>query len=204
MTAIKNIIFDLGGVLFKIDYSKTKNAFIDLGIENFDELYKQNFSNELFTKLEIGSISELDFYDEFRTITNSKISNAQIKTAWNSLLLHFWEDRIAWLNVINKKYKIFLFSNTNKIHYDCFINIYQQQFATNDFSSFFINDYYSHTMGMRKPNVASYQFIINQQQLIANETLFIDDTLDNIKGASLAGLQTLHLTSDINLCAIDL
>jgi putative hydrolase of the HAD superfamily len=62
MSQIKNIIFDLGGVLLNIDYNKTSIAFKKLGVVNFDELYAQSKANELFENLETGLISNEDFY----------------------------------------------------------------------------------------------------------------------------------------------
>lgn len=195
----RNIIFDLGGVFIQIDYNKTENAFVQLGIENFAEYYKQDFVSELFETLEVGKIEPSMFYDELRKLTATTFSNQQIENAWNAMLGSFWLDRIEWLNIINKKYKVFLFSNTNAIHYNYFMEMYNNLQFKNSFDSYFIKPYYSHILGLRKPNVDSYQYILNEQNLIAEETLFIDDTYKNIQGAANAGMQTLHLTSDMNL-----
>lgn len=197
---IKNIIFDLGGVFIKIHYEKTSQAFKDLGITNFDDFFKQDFSNDLFEKLEIGAISPNDFYNKFRELTSKNLSNQQIQAAWNAMLGSFWQDRLDWLEGISKQYNIYLFSNTNIIHYYAFMQQYHAENKTRKpLNDYFIKAYYSQNIGLRKPTVASYNFIIKEQQLNPTETLFIDDTLKNIQGAALAGLQTLHLTEDKNL-----
>lgn len=199
MSTIKNIIFDLGGVLLQIDYSKTRNAFIDLGITNFDDFYKQDFVSKLFEDFEIGAISPIEFYDEFRKVTNSKLINNEIEIAWNAMLGSFWEDRLDWLTQLNKQYKIFLFSNTNEVHYNAFMDNYNKIYINKPFTNYFIKDYYSHILGERKPEKSSYIKLLKDQNLIASETLFIDDTLKNIEGAVAAGLHTLFLNKEMDL-----
>lgn len=199
MSKIKNIIYDLGGVLLQIDYSKTRAAFIALGITNFDDFYKQDFVSVVFENFEIGAISSNQFYDEFRKITNTHLTNEEIENAWNAMLGSFWIDRIDWLNTIKTDYNIFLFSNTNQIHYDAFVKIYKKNGFQQPFSNYFIKDYYSHILGDRKPNKKAYQNLILEQKLIPSETLFIDDTLKNIEGAAAAGLQTLYLKNGMDL-----
>jgi glucose-1-phosphatase len=201
---IKNIIFDLGGVFIKIHYQKTSQAFKDLGIANFDDFFKQDFSNDLFEQLEIGAISPEAFYNKFRVLTNTNLTNNEIEIAWNAMLGNFWQDRLDWLEHISKAYNIYLFSNTNSIHYDAFMKQYHQENPSRKpLNDYFIKAYYSQNIGLRKPTIESYNYIINEQNLKASETLFIDDTLKNINGAMLAGLQTLHLTADKNLTEID-
>jgi FMN phosphatase YigB (HAD superfamily) len=200
---IKNIIFDLGGVFIKIQYQKTSQAFKDLGITNFDDFFKQDFCNDLFEQLEVGKVNDIEFYTQFRALTKTNLTNHQIKDAWNAMLGSFWQDRLDWLEGISKRFNIFLFSNTNAIHYNAFMQQYHAENSTRKpLNNYFIEAYYSQNIGLRKPTVASYQYIIDEQKINPNETLFIDDTLKNIEGAKLAGLQTLHLTEDKNLIEI--
>lgn len=196
---IKNIIFDFGGIFIKIDYQKTEDAFINLGINNFAEYYKQDFVSTLFEDLEVGHITPQQFYDSFRKITNSSPTNTRIENAWNAMIGDYMFDRLEWLNTIKHKYKIFLFSNTNQIHYDCFVKMYDELKLRQSFSSYFIKDYYSHILGLRKPNADSYNYILKKNNLTASETLFVDDTLKNIEGAKNVGMQTLHLTNCMDL-----
>lgn len=199
---IKNIIFDFGGVLLNIDYMLTEKAFIELGVSNFATLYNQHKASDLFEQLETGKISPDDFYNHFRAISKTNVTNEQIKDAWNAMLLDLPIERIEWLQKIKNKYNIFLYSNTNQIHYDCFINTLNKNLPNNFFETLFIKTYYSHSCGFRKPYPESYLKIIEEQQLNKAETLFIDDTLINIEGAKIAGLQTIHIqtpTTVLNL-----
>jgi len=176
MQQIKNIIFDLGGIFLNLNYQLTEDAFVKAGIENFHELFTQHHVNPLFHLLETGKISEADFYNSFRKETGKDITDETIKNAWNAMLLSFPKERIDWLKAINKKYRTFLFSNTNQIHYNAFMQIIEESFDGLDFNSLFMKAYYSHHMGLRKPDKEAFEFILNEQNIIAAETLFIDDT----------------------------
>lgn len=195
MQPIKNIIFDLGGVFMNLDFSLTQQAFVDLGISEFAQMFTQHHANNLFEELETGRISDEEFYEKFREATQSQLSNEQIKTAWNALILDFPPERMQWLEEIRTRYKIYLYSNTNSIHYEAFTDIVRRENGCDNFDQYFIKAYYSHTLGLRKPYVASFERILAEQNLAAAETLFIDDTAKNIEGAQKAGLQTIHLVA---------
>ena len=192
MQNIRNIIFDLGGIFLNIDFKRTEKAFSALGVE-FNNFYSQHHASELFELLETGKISPEEFHNAFVEETGLHLSYEQLKYAWTALLLDFPVERIKWLQEIGKRYKTFLFSNTNKIHHDVFAEMFREKTGFEDFNKLFVKAYYSHEMGLRKPYPESYLYILNEQQLKPQETLFIDDTLKNIEGAEQVGLQTLHL-----------
>ena len=194
--SIKNIIFDLGGVFMNVDYQKTKQAFVDLGIVYFDDLYQQSFSNPLFTKLEKGLISPETFYEQFREATATQLTNLEIETAWNAMLGGFRKSSIAILPLLKQRYNIYLLSNTNDIHYKAFCKIYQQEFGNHNFNDHFHKAYYSHLYHERKPEIEAYEVILTENNLQKEETLFVDDTIKNIAGAQAAGLKTLFINKD--------
>ena len=194
----------MGGIFLNIDFSKTEKAFTDLGVANFNELYTQHHSTDLFELLEMGKISPEEFHDAFVKETGIHLSYEQLKTAWSALLQDFPVERLHWLKEIGKRYKIFLFSNTNKIHYDIFIASFREKTGYDDFNKFFIKAYYSHEMGLRKPYPESFLYILNEQNLNPEETLFIDDTPSNIEGAKKVGLQTIYLEKPKTVLDLDL
>ncbi len=204
MQPIKNIIFDLGGVFMNLDYMLTEQAFIDLGITQFPQMFSQHTANDLFEQLETGKISAETFYQQFREATQSQLTDQQIKAAWNAMILDFPQERMDWLDQIRKKYKIFLFSNTNIIHYQYFMDVVRKENGCEDFDQYFIKAYYSHDLGLRKPYPASFHKILEEQGLLAEETLFIDDTIKNIEGAKEAGLQTVHLVAPVTVLDLGL
>ena len=203
-SGVKNIIFDLGGVLFNIDFAKTESAFKALGVTGFHEMFTQHHANDLFIQLETGALSEQEFYEAFRAASGVSLTDEQIKTAWNALLIDFRIPTLAWLDQIKNKYQIFLFSNTNQIHHDAFHGMYQHQTGRNDFDSYFVKAYYSQQMGMRKPDLTPFLHILQEQHLVAAETLFIDDTIKNVEAARAAGMLAHHLVWPQTLPDLDL
>jgi len=203
VTPVKNIIFDLGGVLINLNYQLTRKAFEDLGVEDFDAFYTQHKANPLFENLEVGAIEPVAFYEALREATGLTLSNDQLETAWNAMLLDFPIERLLWLDQIKNKYNIYLFSNTNAIHYKAFTSIYAQTAPliglNTDFNHFFKTAYYSHTLGQRKPELAAFEAVIQDAKLDPAQTLFIDDTISNIEGAQKAGLQTIFLSGGLNV-----
>ena len=204
MTETKNIIFDLGGVLLDIDFQKTIDAFKKLGIENFEEMFSQINADELFEKLETGNITEPDFYSAIKSRTKTNISNAEIDGAWNALILKFRTESLQYLETLSKSYKLFLLSNTNIIHLKYFKQLFTEQTGKPMLDAYFIKAWYSNEVGLRKPGSEIFEFVLQEEKLIAGETLFIDDTLSNIETAQKMGFKTHHLlpTQKIELIKI--
>ena len=193
MAAVKNLIFDLGNVLFDIDFKKMNAAFTSIGIEGMDKHFTLNKSHQLFLDLEMGFVNEQEFYDGVRALVNLPLTNEQIQFAWNALLVGFRKNSIDWIKQNNTKYNTFLYSNTNQIHHDHFIPLFEKEVAEYPFESLFKKPYYSHEMGQRKPDPKSFIYILEKEGLVANETLFIDDNEPNILAAASVGLQVLYL-----------
>ena len=204
MQNIKNIIFDLGGVILNIDFKQTELAFAKLGVGNFNQYYTLQSVSPLFEKLELGLITPELFYDEFKNVVKVSLTNEEICNAWNALLIDFPPERIAWLETISKKYKTYLLSNTNKIHYDAFMKIFDEQIGKGDFNKYFIKPYYSHEINLRKPSKECFEFVLKNENLNAEETLFIDDSETNTEGAKEAGLNTIHLPTPHTILELNL
>ncbi len=126
MENIKAIIFDFGGVILNIDYNKTSKAFFDLGVLEFESMYSQKNADPVFEHLEIGKLGEEEFYDAFRKSSQLPLSDQQIKTAWNAMLLCFRKEALRTLKEIQNKYQLFVLSNTNIIHEQAFNKIYEK------------------------------------------------------------------------------
>jgi FMN phosphatase YigB (HAD superfamily) len=204
MKKIKNIIFDLGGIFIDINFKATEKKFISLGVTNFNDYYTQHTASSLFEDLETGKISPLEFYSRFRLETGVDCTDEQIKEAWNAMLGKFPVERLSWLEEIGFKYAIYLYSNTNIIHYDAIQKIYHECTGKENFDAYFIKAHYSHDLGLRKPYPESFTKLLAIENLDAAETLFIDDTLKNIEGAQQAGLQTIWLQHPKTVLDLDL
>ena len=195
MEKIENIIFDLGGVLLDIDYNLTRTAFESLGIADFDTMYSLTDASHLFQKLETGKISEEDFYKELNKWTGLHLSPSQIKTAWNAMLLSFRENSLQYLASLRPHYKTYLLSNTNFIHIDSFNETFNDKKREEPFNDYFDKAFYSCGIGLRKPNMNCYEWVLNDLKTDGAKTLFIDDSEQNIEGAKNAGLHTILLKS---------
>ena len=196
MQKIENIIFDLGGVLLDIDYNLTRVAFEKLGVVQFDEMYSQAKADKLFQKLETGEISDEEFYKEMNRSTGLNLSEKEIREAWNAMLLSFREESLTFLDQIRDQYKIYLLSNTNQIHHVSFYEIYHQKERKKSFEQYFDKAFYSFEIGLRKPEAVCYEWVLKDLQIAPEKTLFIDDSINNIEGAKIVGLQTVHLTAE--------
>jgi putative hydrolase of the HAD superfamily len=120
------------------------------------------------------------------------VADEAVIDAWNALLLKFPPERIALLEDLKTRYRLFLFSNTNAIHLQKFSEIYRQSFP-GKLEDHFEKAYYSHEMGHRKPDLAGFSKIILENGLDPKQTLFVDDALMNVEGAIKAGLKGLYL-----------
>lgn len=196
MAAIKNIIFDLGGVLLDIDFNKTKTAFEKLGVQDFDSFYTKEAANPIFESLETGHISNEDFYTQLQQHCSPGTSFAAIQKAWNEILVGFRKESIAHLLVLKEKYSIYLLSNTNSIHHKSFTQMFKEEIGGRPFDDYFSKAYYSHRLQKRKPYTETYCYVLKEAGLHGAETLFIDDAVANIEGAAQAGLQTRLLGAE--------
>jgi HAD superfamily hydrolase (TIGR01549 family) len=192
---IKNIIFDLGGVVVNVDYHKTINEFKKLGAQNFEKIYTQLQQSELFDRFETGRITPSVFRKDIRKATMINIEDDKIDYAWNAMILDLPEERLELLQIIKPKYRTFLLSNTNEIHMDFFNEYLLETFGVPDLSDYFEKVYYSHQIGLRKPNKEVFDYIIRVNKLNPEETLFIDDSPQHVEGAKKVGLTGYQLTN---------
>jgi glucose-1-phosphatase len=187
---IKNIIFDLGGVIINIDYNLTAKAFEQMGISNFEQLFSQAKQSDLFDLYEKGKISSAEFREAIKKIIGSNYTDELIDKAWNALLLDIPPQRLQLLENVKSKYNTYLLSNTNDIHIETF-NVYlKQTFDIPNLQAFFHKLYLSYKVGMRKPDAEIFELVLSENNLNPAETLFIDDSIQHIESAKKLGVQT--------------
>ncbi len=188
--SIKNIIFDLGGVIMDIDFNRTIEAFKDLGVENFDQLFSWEKQVNLFNKMDRGEVTPAEFRDGIRAITGLKISDHQLDYAWMQILSKVPASRIQLLKEVKDNYNSYLLSNTNMIHMENFSQDLQLDFGVSGIEVLFDRAYLSYELGMRKPEERIFKHVIESNDLDVSETLFIDDTPGHIETASKLGIKT--------------
>lgn len=194
MQDVDAILFDFGGVIINIDYHATIDAFKNLGISNFDALYSQAQQEDLFDAIETGRISPQHFINGLLHLLPSGTTPNQVVHAWNAMLLDIPKERYDLLLSLKKKYRILMLSNTNSIHIDRALRRWDQSFEKTLFDVF-DTVYFSHELGMRKPNQEIFEFVCTDQNLVPERILFIDDSEQHIHGAQAVGLQTHFLNS---------
>ena len=191
---IKALIFDFGNVFLNLDLEKgLRDSLKHFNIESFSE--EMLIQNHLYEKGLITTGAFLDFYSN----RFPNISKQTLIELWNSILKDFPEHRLKFLQQLasEKKYKLILLSNTNELHIDWVesnISFY------NTFKNCFDAFYLSHEIGFRKPENSIFEFVLNENSLMAYECLFIDDTKEHILSASQLGIHTWNInpkTDDI-------
>ncbi len=190
---IKNIIFDLGGVILNIDYHLTIEAFKKLGFENIETLYTQAKQTGIFDQLDMGLITPDKFRAGLRELSGKPFADQQIDDAWNAIILDFPFFRLELLAKIHSQYRTYLLSNTNQIHFEVYNQILHKTFGVKDLSCFFEKEYYSHQIHMRKPDKEAFQIILDENKINPEETLFIDDTEQHIEAAKKFGINVYLL-----------
>lgn len=190
---IKSIIFDLGGVILDIDSRRTVDAFGQLGANNPESIFKNAEQVQLLNNFDCGLVTPQEFRDEVRRIFNLSIADSEIDGAWNALLLSWDLNRLSLIDELRKEYRVFLLSNTSVIHSDLYNKQLVELSSGRSLKAFFDKVYYSYEIGLRKPNPAIFEMVINENNLVPNETLFIDDTLEHVKSAESLGLITYHI-----------
>ena len=199
---IKNIIFDLGKVLLNLDFNASIVAFQKLGLSK-DVLDNQHaYSDPVFYELEVGKVSPEEFCSRVRKVLkNQDAADNQIEDAWYAMILDIPANRVKVVQELAKNYNVYLFSNTNKIHIDRLHKAFKAEHGI-DFPSLFVKDYYSHEIHERKPDISSYQKVIELSGVNPDETVFIDDLEKNILGAQKAGLKTFWLKDGMEMTEI--
>ncbi len=180
---IKTIIFDFGDVFINLDKPATHRELSKLGDISWNSKIEE--INNLF---EIGKISTPEFIASFQKLL-PKASEKEIIDSWNAILLDFPKHRLEFIRHLaaTKKYNLILLSNTNELH----INWIKENIPFYEiFKSSFDAFYLSHEIQLRKPNIDIFEFVLDQNQIQANQTVFIDDTKKNTDTASKLGIHT--------------
>jgi putative hydrolase of the HAD superfamily len=200
MKKCKAIIFDLGAVILNINYQNTIDAFTKLGVKNAATFYSKKVQADLFNQIETGMISCNEFLKALQKETNNA-NIKQVEQAWNALLLDLPEERLQLIKKLKDNHTIYLLSNTNAIH----INAFRKQLGNTKWLAFcklFDKMYLSHELGLRKPDVKIFEYILKEKKLKAEEVFFIDDSPQHIASAKKLGIHCHHLLDDEDIIAL--
>jgi epoxide hydrolase-like predicted phosphatase len=188
---ISTIIFDLGGVIVDLEIEKTANAFAALSNTSLDEVFHAYQANIEFNAFEKGEINSAEFRSAARRIFSVSASDNEIDLCWNAMLIDLPKNKLVKLEKLMNHFSTLLLSNTNDIHLSY---IEKEMLAGGSLDKFFHKAYYSHTLGMRKPDAIIFEHLLHKHNLIPAKTVFLDDNKENIEAAKQLGIQTIHIT----------
>jgi len=193
---IKNIIFDLGGVILDIDETIVYKEIEKLGISNSELAQSKEFI-ELMSKFDTGIYTAPTFRKKAKAYLGlEKMTDQKFDSIWNAMILDIPRERIEAIEKVKKHYKIFLMSNSNVIHYDLYVRDLQLRFGYHEFDELFNKSYFSFAEHLEKPDPRFFELILDHEGLLPEETLFIDDTAANIKVAKSLGIKTYHISRE--------
>ena len=197
---IKNVIFDLGGVLINLDFDNCLNAFRKAGFQDIEKQACQFRGKGFFSQFELGEISPEEFRKAIRKEVSEALSDHEIDDMWNLMLLNIPREKLDLLLELRERYMVYLLSNTNQIHWDY---AGEEMFNYRGFRAddFFEDTFLSFKMHLAKPDKAIYEKVMKEANILPEETFFIDDSETNCRAAAALGIQThhYHIGEDLSL-----
>ena len=187
---IKNIAFDLGGVVLALSYEQAVKRFEEVGLKDARQELDAFEQRGIFGDLESGRITAEDFRRELSKMVGRELTADECYQAWHGYVDHVPKRNLqALLSLRARGYRVCLLSNTNP---------YMMQWADKDFdgeghpiSYFFDALYLSFECKVMKPRREIFELMLQGQQSTPEETLFVDDGRRNVEMAASMGMQTL-------------
>lgn len=188
---IKNVVFDLGGVLLNLDLQRTIDAFKEAGFEDVEKQIRAFNHQGIFQQFEAGGITAEEFRNAIRENIQAPLTDEEIDDYWSRMLLDIPCEKLKLILELREKYMVYLLSNTNPIHWN---HVCKHAF---DYHSFRVEDYFEETylsyeMHDAKPNKSIFEKMLSEANLLPEETLFIDDSEANCQAAASLGIQVHH------------
>ena len=197
----KNILFDLGGVILDINVQATLKRFYELGFPAELMEILNSMTTDIYFKYETGKLDTEQFRNEIRRTTGIEMSDQSIDEAWNAMLVRIPEERTSLLKRLSKHYKLYMLSNTSALHVKVFEKMYLDS-AGESMHQVFDKIYYSHEIGWHKPDREAWEYVIKDAGIKAEETLFLDDNIHNIKASQELGFQAIHIHERTSLMSL--
>lgn len=193
VSTIKNIIFDLGGVILDLSVDHTLESFTRLSNIPKSEVQTKFINSPGFNAYEKGLMTDAEFRQFVRDLYAVKADDHQIDECWNAMLRGIPKIKLELLDMLKETYNVFLLSNTNEIHLSYINTRLLPDGGTLD--RYFHKSYYSHRMLLRKPEPEIFEHVLEENFLIPEETLFLDDNLQNVEAARGVGIKCVHVTT---------
>ena len=191
MDKIKNIVFDLGGVILTLDRSESVRRFEQAGLLQAEELLDPYHQKGVFLDLEEGRLTSEEFYDEIRNLAGKYISNEDIDFGWLGFIKDTPEYKLEMLEELRKSHNLYLLSNTNPVIMSWALS---SRFSEKGkrLDQYFDKMYLSYKIGVTKPDFRIYDYLLKDSGIIPSETLFIDDGAANVEAGKALGMRVFQ------------
>ena len=191
MDNIKNIIFDLGGVILTLNLEESIRRFRAAGFSQVEEVLDPYYQRGIFLDLEEGRLEGEEFYKLVRKLAGKHISNEVIDYSLLGFIQETPAYKLEMLEELGKSYNLYLLSNTNFIIMKWALSPqFTEKGKTLD--QYFDKIYLSCELGMSKPNPEIFKYLIEDSGIIPSETLFIDDSAANIETGKSLGMHVFQ------------
>lgn len=198
---VKNVILDLGGVLVDIDPENTIDALKRIMLPDLLQSIDWESTHKVVFDMEVGNLNKTQFFDHFKKVCKSNVIEEEIVDAWNAMVLEFPHERVEMVKLLGEKYNLYLLSNTNVFHINCFESDFKFRYNF-PMKKLFKNMYYSSEIGLRKPSSECFQYVLEHSGLKPEETLMVDDREDNCLAAESVGMYSLKVPENSGLEAV--
>lgn len=184
---IKNLLFDLGGVIMNLDRDRCVRAFEALGMRDADEFLGVYGQKGAFLALERGDIDADEFRREIRPLFDREVTDEEIDSAFNQFLTGIPQERLRALRQLRKRYGVYLLSNTNPIMMNGFIAEQFRQEEGMEMKDYFDGVVASYVAKCYKPDREIFDYACAKCGIKPEETLFFDDSQANVDAARALG-----------------
>lgn len=195
---IRNIIFDLGGVLLDLDMERCLSAFEAAGAKDIRRFITGTNELDFFKEYECGTLSTPRFREAIRRHIGKPLADGEIDRMWNSMLCHIPQEKLQLLEELSRKYRLFLLSNTNELHWQ-HVSPHIFRHEGKDLKQCFGRIFLSYEMHLAKPDAEIFRTALREAGIRPEETLFIDDAPANCRAAEAAGIRAKHYTPGTDL-----
>lgn len=189
MATFQAVIFDLGKVIFDLSFDRVFQSWAASSGREFDDIKRKFMFDELYDTFERNEIAAEEYRAAVSRRLDIRLSDEDFDRGWCDLYLDVYEDIDDILVRLKPDYKLVALTNTNILHH----NVWSVRYA--DTLRHFEKVFSSHEIGVRKPEEKSFEIVLNYVQWKPIETIFLDDSADNITGADKLGMATILVTS---------
>lgn len=188
---IKNIVFDLGGVIMTLDPAEALRRFKALGLSDAERYLDSYTQSGIFGNLEEGKITAEDFRSKLSSLTGHELTFDECKHAWLGYRKDVPQRNLDLLKELRAKdYRLILLSNTNPFMMDWALS------SEFDGKGSSLNDYFdalylSYRLGIMKPAPDFFRQVLDNENILPEETLFVDDGQRNVEAAGKLGFITM-------------